>query len=78
MSSETQPRTKASSSSALTLILAVIGVVALVVGIIYLPGGHHNLRGTAGLVVGVVLLAVAAWRIAQSRKSGSTPAAGAR
>jgi uncharacterized membrane protein YqjE len=75
VSSDTQPRTRASSNSALTLILAVVGVVALVVGVIYLPGGHHNLRGTAGLVVGVVLLAVAAWRFAQSRKSGSAPAA---
>jgi type IV secretory pathway VirB2 component (pilin) len=78
VSSDTQPRTRSSSNSALTLILAIIGVVALVVGIIYLPGGHHDLRGTAGLVVGVVLLAVAAWRFAQCRKSGSTPAAGAR
>jgi uncharacterized membrane protein YqjE len=78
VSSDTQPRTRSSSNSALTLILAIIGVVALVVGIIYLPGGHHDLRGTAGLVVGVVLLAVAAWRFAQSRKSASTPAAGTR
>jgi hypothetical protein len=69
--SSTQSGTR-SSSKLPAIVLAVIGVVALVVGVIYLASGHHNLRGGTGLAVGVILL-VAAWWV--NRKSGSASAA---
>ena len=39
----------------------VLGVIALIVGIVYLSGGalgHHPARGYAGLGVGVILLII--------------------
>lgn len=60
-----------------SIVLGVVGVVAVIVGILYfavtnLPGfltagshvhgaGHHLLRGAVALVVGLVLLFLAWW-----------------
>ena len=74
MSSETRPSTRSSSNRPLQLILAVVGVVALVVGVIYLffSHGHHNLRGATGLVVGVILLGLAWWVGRSKSRSASS------
>jgi membrane protein implicated in regulation of membrane protease activity len=72
VSSETQPGTRSSSKLPIILVLAILGVAALVVGVLYLASGHHNLRGGAGLAVGVILLIVAWWEGARG-KSGSAP-----
>jgi hypothetical protein len=61
----------------LVVILAVIGVVAIIIGVLYFVGGSalphfmtagshvkkggHNFRGAAAVVVGLVLLAGAWW-----------------
>lgn len=64
-------------SRLIVVVLAVLGILALIVGIIYLvepihslpsflPGhaphgrGHHHIRGYIAIVVGVILLIIAA------------------
>jgi len=64
-------------SGLVRVILAVLGVLAVIAGVIYLvepihslptffPGyaahqaGHHHIRGYAAIVVGIVLLVIAA------------------
>ena len=73
MSSETRPSTRSGSNRPLQLILAVVGLIALVVGVIYLffSHGHHNLRGATGLVVGVILL-VLAWWVGRSKSRSAS------
>ncbi|HEY2428939.1 MAG TPA: hypothetical protein VGI06_08425 [Acidimicrobiales bacterium] len=44
---------------ALAAVIAVVGVIALVVGIVYLSGNQHPHRGDAGIAAGVVLLIIA-------------------
>jgi hypothetical protein len=61
VSSDTQPGTKSTNKRPIALVLAVVGVIALVVGAIYMSTGHHNLRGGTGLAVGVILLVSAWW-----------------
>ncbi len=69
MSTATESGTRSSSQKRIgALILAILGVVALVVAIVYLSTGHHILRTSASAVVGVVLLAAAWW--VGFRKSG--------
>ncbi len=48
------------------VVLAVIGIIAAVLGIFYLAGGRHVLRGIAGLVVAAVVLPFA-WQIGWAR-----------
>jgi protein-S-isoprenylcysteine O-methyltransferase Ste14 len=74
VSSETRPSTRSSSNRPLQLILAVVGLIAVVVGIIYLffSHGHHNLRGATGLVVGVILLGLAWWVGRSKSRSASS------
>jgi protein-S-isoprenylcysteine O-methyltransferase Ste14 len=73
VSSDTRPSTRSSSNRPLQLIVAVVGLAALVVGVIYLffSHGRHDLRGATGLIVGVILL-VLAWWVGRRGKSGST------
>jgi protein-S-isoprenylcysteine O-methyltransferase Ste14 len=73
VSSETRPSTRSSSNRPLQLILAVVGLIALVVGVIYLffSHGHHNLRGATGVIVGVILLGLAWWVGRSKSRSGS-------
>jgi hypothetical protein len=66
--------------SALPAVLALLGILALVAGVLYVSGaansvplmagsvhhGHHLVRATAAFVAGVVLL-IAAWFTARSR-----------
>jgi protein-S-isoprenylcysteine O-methyltransferase Ste14 len=74
VSSETRPSTRSSSNRPLQLILAVVGLIALVVGVIYLffSHGHHNLRGATGLIVGVILLGLAWWVGRSKSRSASS------
>ena len=44
----------------LAAVVGVVGIVALVVGIVYLSGNQHPHRGDAGVAAGVVLLIIAA------------------
>jgi uncharacterized membrane protein YidH (DUF202 family) len=74
--SESNSVTKAGNDSSrrvLAIILAVIGVLAIVAGILYVAGtanslhfmvgkvhrGHHQIRAIVAFVIGVVLLAAA-------------------
>jgi hypothetical protein len=66
----------------LAVIVGIIGILAVIVGVLYfaltsLPGfltlgshvhgaGHHLLRGAVALIVGIVLLIVA-WRTSKSK-----------
>jgi hypothetical protein len=61
VSSDTQPTTGRSNNRTIAMILAVLGVLSLVVGFVYLAVGHHALRTSTGIVVGVVLLGFAWW-----------------
>jgi uncharacterized membrane protein len=74
VSSETRPSTRSSSNRPLQLILAVVGLVALVVGVIYLffSHGHHNLRGATALVVAVILFGLAWWVGRSKSRSASS------
>jgi hypothetical protein len=70
----------ASGRRALSVILAIVGLLAIVAGILYLAGtanslhfmvgsvhrGHHQVRAIVALVIGVVLL-VAAFFTARRR-----------
>jgi uncharacterized membrane protein len=66
VSSDIQPGTRSSNKRPIALVLAVVGVIALVVGAIYMATGKHNLRGGAGLAVGVILL-VSAWWVGRKK-----------
>ncbi len=69
MSSVTESGTRSSSGKRIgALILAILGVVALIVAAVYLSTGHHILRTSASAIAGVVLLAAAWW--VGFRKSG--------
>jgi hypothetical protein len=73
-----------SGSRALVIVLAVIGIIALIVGLLYLVDGNalpsfltagshvkkgnHLARGTVALVIGIVLLA-GAWYTARKSKA---------
>jgi uncharacterized membrane protein YidH (DUF202 family) len=75
-----------SGRRALAIVLAVVGALAIIAGILYLAGaanslhfmvgsvhkGHHLVRAAVSLVVGVVLL-IAAW-FTSRRGPGSRPA----
>jgi hypothetical protein len=64
----------------LAVVLAILGLLAIVAGILYLSGaanslhfmvgkvhhGHHQIRAVVSLVIGVVLL-VAAWFVAKGK-----------
>jgi len=72
-------RTHVSRQAALAVILAIIGVLAIIAGILYVAGaanslhfmvgsvhkGHHLVRAAVSFVVGVALLA-GAWFIARA------------
>jgi amino acid permease len=89
VSTATQSGTRSSGKLVGTVILAIVGVVAIVVGLIYaiepeksLPSflgskagstGHRPLHLWTALVVGVILLALAAWN-ARSRSGGGSSA----
>jgi amino acid permease len=91
VSSVTQSGTRSSGKLVGTVILAIVGIVAVIVGLIYvieparsLPtflgrevgsSGHRPLHAVAALVVGVVLLALSGWTSFRS-KSGSASSAG--
>jgi ribose/xylose/arabinose/galactoside ABC-type transport system permease subunit len=75
-----------SSNRAVVIILAVLGVLALIAGIIYLVStsvpsfmsagshqhtGHHEIRAIVSLVIGVVLL-VGAWFAARRNSARSS------
>jgi hypothetical protein len=65
----------------LPLILAILGVLAIIAGVLYVTGaldsvhflvgshpkGHHELRGVVSVVVGVVLLGIARFMAKQRR-----------
>jgi uncharacterized membrane protein YidH (DUF202 family) len=69
-----------SSNRALTIVLAVLGILAVILGVLYVAGalnsvhflvgshhkGHHTVRAAISLVVGVVLL-ILAWAASRSR-----------
>jgi hypothetical protein len=83
-SASVSPDTSASSKKPLVIILAVIGILALILGILYMvagtsmPGfltsgshvksGNHVYRGAVCLVVGVVAL-VGSWLTGRSKAS---------
>jgi peptidoglycan/LPS O-acetylase OafA/YrhL len=48
-------------------VAGVVGVIALIVGIIYATGKQHPHRGDAGIAVGVVLLIIAGIAAASAR-----------
>jgi amino acid permease len=90
VSSVTQSDTRSSGKLVGTVILAIIGIVAIIVGLIYviepagsLPSflgheagstGHRPLHAVAAFVVGVVLLALAGWTSFRSRSGGASSA----
>ncbi len=69
-----------SSNRALTIVLAVLGILAIIVGVLYIAGalnsihflvgahhkGSHTVRAAVSFVVGVVLL-ILAWAANRSR-----------
>jgi hypothetical protein len=87
VSSVTQSSTKSSGNRALALVLAILGVLAIIVAIIYitvaagsLPSimghingstGHRPLRAGISLVAGLILLGLA-WGVSRGRKSGNS------
>ncbi|HEX9536548.1 MAG TPA: hypothetical protein VGA04_00050 [Streptosporangiaceae bacterium] len=87
MSSVTQSGTR-SSNKGLAVVLAILGVLAIVVAIIYwtvaagsLPSilghingstGHHALRAATSAVVGVILLGLAWWVGRSKSRSASS------
>ena len=70
-----------SGARVLAIVLAVIGVLAIIVGILYVAGalnsvhflvgkyhkGHHQARAAVSFVVGVILLALA-WFVGRRRR----------
>jgi amino acid permease len=90
VSTVTQSDTRSSGKLVGTVVLAIVGVVAIVVGLVYaiepeksLPSflgskagstGHRPLHMIAALVVGVILLVLAAWNA--RRRPGSAPSTG--
>jgi uncharacterized membrane protein YidH (DUF202 family) len=74
-----------SNSRALTIVLAVLGILAIIVGVLFFAGalnsvhflvgahrsGSHHVRAAASLVIGIVLL-IFAWAASRSKsRSGS-------
>lgn len=69
-----------SSNRALTIVLAVLGILAVILGVLYIAGalnsihflvgshhkGSHQVRAAVSFVVGVVLL-ILAWAASRSR-----------
>jgi len=69
-----------SSSRALAIVLAVLGILAIILGVLYVAGalnsvhflvgshhkGSHTVRAAVSFVVGVVLL-ILAWAASRSR-----------
>ncbi len=69
-----------SNSRALTIVLAVLGILAIVVGVLFISGalnsvhflvgahhsGGHHIRAAAAFVIGIVLL-IFAWAASRSR-----------
>ncbi len=69
-----------SSNRALTIVLGVLGILALIVGVLYIAGalnsvhflvgkhhgGSHTVRAAVSFVVGIVLL-ILAWAANRSR-----------
>ena len=49
---------------------AIVGIAALVVGIVYEASGKHGKRGAAGIIAGVVLLAIAIGFEIAARRAG--------
>ncbi|MBO0824813.1 MAG: hypothetical protein J2P27_13285, partial [Actinobacteria bacterium] len=74
---------RSAAQRALVVVLTVLGVLAIVVGIMFITGaansihplsgsvhhGHHVIRLTVSLVVGVLLLAAASYFARTSSKS---------
>ena len=71
-----------SSNRALTIVLAVLGILAVILGVLYVAGalnsvhflvgshhkGSHQVRAAISFVVGVVLL-ILAWAASRSRSN---------
>ena len=86
MSSASVSGGSSSGSRTLVIVLAVIGVIALIIGLLYivdgnsLPSfltagshvkkGNHLARGAVALVIGIVLLA-GAWFTGRKSKAGA-------
>lgn len=77
----TSHRSSSSGTSALAIVLAILGVLAIIVGVLYVAGtlnsvhflvgkthhGHHQARAAVSFVVGVILLALA-WFTGRRRR----------
>jgi hypothetical protein len=76
-----------SNSRALTIVLGVLGILAIIVGVLYISGalnsvhalvgkhhgGSHEVRAAVAFVIGVVLLIIA-WAAGRSKSAKGTPA----
>ena len=76
-----------SNSRALTIVLGVLGILAIIVGVLFFAGalnsihflvgahhsGSHHVRAAAAIVIGIVLL-IFAWAAGRSKSARGTPA----